>query len=477
MSITSLKPELLWKYFHELCQIPRPSGQEEAVQNYVLGVAKELGLWAERDAGGNVLIRKPASKGKENAPGVILQAHLDMVAQKTKESKHDFSKDPIEAYIDGEWVRAKDTTLGADNGIGAATALAVLADNSIEHGPIEALFTATEETAMDGAFALKGGWLKGSLLLNLDTEDLGEICIGCAGGVDGTFTLPLTYETNNQAGYTLAVYGLMGGHSGSDIIKQRGNANKILARLLSVLGDKIRIHSMQGGTLRNAIPRDAEAVITSAESMKALQAALEPEIAVIRRGLPEAERNAFGVKLTEADKPAKCWNKATQDTVLRTINVCPNGVDRMSIDIAGLVETSSNLASIRTNDQEVQVQCLLRSSDNDARDNLGQRMLGLFLLAGGNGKLDNDYPGWQPIVGAKITDVLVQEGEKVIGKKPIVNVIHAGLECGILAQNYPHWQMASIGPDIVMPHSPDERVNIKSVEVFWKWLLAVLKAL
>lgn len=475
MSIKELKPELLWNYFYQLTQIPRPSYHEEQVQQFILDEAKKLGLWAERDAGGNVLVRKPASKGMEKAKGVILQGHLDMVAQKNQDTEHDFLKDPIQAYVDGEWVRAKGTTLGADNGIGAAAALAVLADKTLTHGPLEALFTATEETSMDGAKALKPNWIQGEVLVNLDNEVLGEICIGCAGGVTATYYLPVAFEANKRNAFALSIRGLTGGHSGLDIIKQRGNANKIMTRLLLALGDKIRVASFQGGTLHNAIPREADAVFVSDASLDELKVIVAQEEAVIRRGLPAEEVKSLQITLTAADKkPEQCWTKAAHENILRILNLCPSGVDRMSVVAQGLVETSINLARVQVEKDQLEVLCLIRSSDNECRDNLANRVRDLFLLSGGSSKFEDEYPGWQPIAGAEITDILVREGEKIFGKTPKVNVIHAGLECGIMGQNYPNWQMASIGPDITMPHSPDERVRIESVAVFWKWLLAVL---
>ncbi|XXQ67292.1 aminoacyl-histidine dipeptidase [Neisseriaceae bacterium B1] len=478
MSITQLDPQIVWHYFHQLTQIPRPSFHETAVQQYILDEAARLGLHAERDEAGNVLVRKPATQSMENRKGVILQGHLDMVAQKNQDSDHDFQTDPIQAYVDGEWVRARGTTLGADNGIGVAAALAVLASKDIAHGNIEALFTATEETGMDGAKGLQGGWLQGDILLNLDSETLGEICIGCAGGLDGTFELPLHIETAPQGkAYQLSISGLKGGHSGIDIIKQRGNAIKILATILHQFSGSLKIATMQGGTLRNAIPREAQAVFVSNESETELAQKIAAFSESIRQMLSKDEQ-AFSVVLRATDMPAQCWNSTTQSTVLRVLTVLPNGVDGMNNDVAGLVETSTNLAKIETlsdsNSGCLKIECLLRSQNEFARDNLAQRMVSLIELAGGKAELSGAYPGWRPVVGADITNTLVREGEKLLGKQPEITVIHAGLECGILSTHYPHWQMASFGPTIEMPHSPDERVHIGSVGVFWTWLKNVL---
>ncbi len=479
--ISRLSPTLVWHYFHALTQIPRPSSEEEAVQQFVLDEAAKLGLWAERDAVGNVLVRKPATPGMENAPGVILQNHLDMVAQKNEDSSHNFSTDPIEAYIDPEldnkWVTAKGTTLGADNGIGAASALAVLASTDIAHGPLEALFTATEETGMDGAKGLQPNWIQGQLLLNLDTEELGDICIGCAGGVDATFTLPIDWQTPTASqAYQLSVKGLKGGHSGIDIIKQRGNAALIISRLLDSISQHIEVSSIQAGNLRNAIPREANAIFVSEATEAELNQLLATQIEIIRRGLPIEDRE-MSVTLEAADMPAKTWTSATQDNLLTAIRLCPNGVDRMSMDTAGVVETSVNLAKIDTQQDQLQLQNLLRSLDDDARDDLADRMKRLFQSFGATVELEGEYPGWKPAPHSMLTDCVIQEGEQILGRKPNVTVIHAGLECGLLGHHYPHWQMVSFGPTIEMPHSPDERVNIESVQKFWTWLVNVLGAL
>lgn len=480
-TLSQLAPQKVWHYFEALTRIPRPSYKEKAVQQYVLDEAARLGLWAERDAVGNVLVRKPASKGMENAPGVILQNHLDMVAQKNDDSDHNFSTDPIQAYIDPErdfkWVTAKGTTLGADNGIGAASALAILASDDIAHGPLEALFTATEETGMDGAKGLQGGWLQGDLLLNLDTEELGDICIGCAGGVDATFRLPINWQdTSAKQAYTLSVRGLKGGHSGIDIIKQRGNAALIVSRLLDTASDNLQVASINAGNLRNAIPREAVAIFVSDADASALTEQIMAEADIIRRGLPEEDR-AMSVTLEVADLPKQVWTPDTQETLLTALRLCPNGVDRMSMDTEGVVETSVNLARIETQDNHLEIQNLLRSLDDDARDDLADRMKRLFESFGATVLLDGEYPGWKPAPNSALTDTVIQQGHKILGKEPNVTVIHAGLECGLLGQNYPQWQMVSFGPTIEMPHSPDERVNIESVEKFWEWLIAVLGSL
>lgn len=474
MPLSQLQPRLLWQYFHQLTQIPRPTYHETAVQQFVLDEAARLGLAAERDEAGNIVVRKPASAGMEKRSGVILQSHLDMVPQKNQDSAHNFETDPIQTYIANGWVRARGTTLGADNGIGAAAALAVLADTSLQHGPIEALFTASEESGMDGAKGLRANWLQGSILLNLDSEDLGEICIGCAGGADASFSLPIETETAPQgAAYQVSVRGLKGGHSGIDIIKQRGNAIKILAGLLSRLNTHSAVADINGGTLRNAIPREAQALFVSEASIEALQQAVTGYTEAVRRTLPEEDR-AFTISLETAEMPERCWTRSTQNRLLAALNACPNGADSMSVDIPGLVETSTNLAKVSCESGRLNIDCLLRSQNDFARDDLAQRMADLFTLAGGESRISGEYPGWRPVPDTPITRVLAAEGEKLLGRTPKISVIHAGLECGILGTNYPHWQMASFGPTIEMPHSPDERVHIESVEIFWQWLVNVL---
>ncbi|WP_296403764.1 aminoacyl-histidine dipeptidase [Psychrobacter sp.] len=479
--ISQLSPTVVWQYFQALTQIPRPSHQEEAVQQFVLENAKKLGLWAQRDNVGNVLVRKPATKGMENAPGIILQNHLDMVAQKNEDSVHNFSTDPIQAYIDpeynNEWVTAKGTTLGADNGIGVACALAILASDDIVHGPLEALFTATEETGMDGAKGLKPGWIEGQLLLNLDTEELGDICIGCAGGLDASFTLPIQWQAPSMSkAYQLSVRGLKGGHSGIDIIKQRGNAALIVSRLLDRISDYIEVASINAGNLRNAIPREANAIFVTDTADDKLKQLIHSEAEVIRRGLPIEDRN-MTITIDDTDLASFVWTKSCQHNLLTAIRLCPNGVDRMSMDSAGVVETSVNLARIDTQQNHLQLQSLLRSLDDDARDDLADRMKRLFEAFGAKVDLEGEYPGWKPAPHSALTDCVIREGEKLLGTKPNVTVIHAGLECGLLGHHYPHWQMVSFGPTIEMPHSPDERVNIKSVGKFWQWLINVLKTL
>lgn len=479
-AISGLKPASLWAYFAALSQISRPSHHEQAVQQYVLDEAVRLGLSAMRDDVGNVRVRKPASAGHEKAPGVILQGHLDMVAQKTPQSTHDFLRDPIRLIREGDWLRADHTTLGADNGIGVAAALAVLADNTLEHGPLEALFTASEETGMLGANGLQADWLQGQWLLNLDSERLGEICIGCAGGVDGDVQFPLHWQTpESGSAFTLSLGALKGGHSGMDIDRQRGNAIVLLLQLLTDLAEKtpIALADIHGGELRNAIPREAQAVFVTCTNKEELRARLQAKTDEIRRGLPAEDRD-FDWQLRAVDLPEGVWQTADQQRILSALRLLPDGVDRFSVEYPDVVETSANLAQIRTNRQALVAQLLLRSLDDARRDDLATRIAMLCQLAGGAAVFSGAYPGWQPEPeNDRLREIIVQEGAQRLGRTPSLNVIHAGLECGLFKAHYPHWQMASFGPTIEMPHSPDERVNIASVEVFWQWLCRVLAAI
>lgn len=474
MNITTLQPQSVWHYFYQLTQIPRPSHQEEAVQQYVLTEAGKLNLACERDAGGNIIVRKPASSGRENEAGVILQGHLDMVPQKNNDTVHDFSKDPITAYIDGDWVKATGTTLGADNGIGVAMILSVLADNALSHPPLEALFTASEETGMNGAKSLQAGKLNGQYLLNLDYEEEGELCIGCAGGVDGTYRISYQTEPCQLSGYSLRVGGLRGGHSGVEIHTQRGNAVKILARILTETGIS-QIAEITGGNLRNAIPREAQAKIALEDDQAdALQEALKTLEARLKQELTAADQN-LNLQLEKSAPLQEIITPADSRRLLDVLRALPNGVDRMSITMPGLTETSVNLAAVYCENGIFHIHCLLRSSNDDCRQDLAERMSSVIRLAGGETEYSGEYPGWQPQPDAPLVKMLQHSGERVYGHLPEIKAIHAGLECGILSTHYPHWQMAAFGPTIESPHSPNERVNIASVERSYRWLCTALE--
>lgn len=478
MSIQELAPRGVWQYFYQITQIPRPSHQEEKIQQYILDEAARLGLPAERDARGNIRVCKAGSAGRENEPGVILQAHLDMVAQKNSDTVHDFSKDPIRTVVKGDWVHADGTTLGADNGIGVAMILAVLADPNLSHPPLEGLFTASEEVGLEGALAVQPGWLQGNILLNLDYEEEGELCIGCAGAVNGDYTLPLQYEALDGQGYQLRVRGLKGGHSGVEIHLQRGNAIKILARALQTLHEDkdyaLKIASITAGDLRNAIPREADAVVAlNGSQLAAAQQTLHELTAQIRAELP-AEDQGLQISLEPGEAISRVLDGQSAARVIAVLRNLHNGVDRMSVDIPGLVETSNNVAVVRTDDT-LRVRCMLRSSVDSARDDLAARMEALLNLAGGSAAYTGAYSGWKPQPHAELVEKLAALGEKIYGKMPPVKAIHAGLECGILYTHYPHWQMASFGPTIVSPHSPDEKVNIASVARSYQWLTDYLQ--
>ena len=479
MSIQELAPRGVWQYFYQITQIPRPSHQEEKIQQYILDEAARLGLPAERDARGNIRVCKAGSAGRENEPGVILQAHLDMVAQKNSDTVHDFSKDPIRTVVKGDWVHADGTTLGADNGIGVAMILAVLADPNLSHPPLEGLFTASEEVGLEGALAVQPGWLQGDILLNLDYEEEGELCIGCAGAVNGDYTLPLQYEALDGQGYQLRVRGLKGGHSGVEIHLQRGNAIKILARALQTLHEDkdyaLKLAGITAGDLRNAIPREADAVVAlSGSQLAAAQQTLHELTAQIRAELP-AEDQGLQISLEPGEAISRVLDGQSAARVIAVLRNLNNGVDRMSVDIPGLVETSNNVAVVRTDDT-LRVRCMLRSSVDSARDDLAARMEALLNLAGGSAAYTGAYSGWKPQPHAELVEKLAALGEKIYGKTPPVKAIHAGLECGILYTHYPHWQMAAFGPTIVSPHSPDEKVNIASVARSYCWLVSYLNS-
>lgn len=479
-TIKSLKPELVWKNFHALTQIPRPSKKEEKAAAFAKAFGEKLGLETMVDEAGNVIIRKPAFPGMEDRMGVVLQGHLDMVPQKNADKKHDFEKDPIETVIDGEWVKANGTTLGADNGIGVASAMAVLEDKSMKHGPLEVLFTIDEETGMTGAFELKPGILKGDILLNLDSEDEGELYIGCAGGMNTTGSMKYKEEDvpAGMKGFKVSVTGLKGGHSGLDINLGRGNANKIMNRFLWAsrnLG--LRISSLEGGSLRNAIPRESFALVAVPEKnvdafnklVKEFHNIFSHEFATPDPGLKFTAEPAV--------LPKKVMEQDAHDRFIRVVYGTPNAVMRMSPDIAGNVETSTNLAIVKAENGEVKIQCLLRSSVDSAKLSLGNMTQSVMELGGMKVVHDGIYPGWKPNVNSVILNTMKDVYQKNFGKTPEVKVIHAGLECGIIGAAYPEMELMSFGPTIRFPHSPDEKVNIATVAKFFDFLTATLAAI
>lgn len=478
-SLNNLYPNDLWTIFGKFCSIPHPSKHERKIADYVIAFAKELKLEVFEDKVGNVIIKKPATNGFENRKTVVLQGHLDMVPQKNSDTNHDFEKDPIQAYIDGEWVKAKGTTLGADNGIGAAAALAVLKSNNISHGPIEVLLTIDEETGMTGAFGLEAGTLKGDILMNLDSEDEGELYIGCAGGIDTS--AEFTYsEENFPAGhvaYNVTIKGLKGGHSGLDIVLGRGNSNKLLNRFLwnSLRKFELRLASFIGGTLRNAIPRESFAVVTIPSSKVAeFEKYVKEFEAIVKKELSATEPDMHFLA-EKSDFTGKIIDLNTTHKLINSVYSCPNGVIRMTVEMAGLVETSLNLAIVKSGNGKINVHCLLRSSVDSAKDDLSHMVESVFTLAGAKVAHEGGYPGWKPNVTSPILQSMKDVYNNKYGKIPDVKAIHAGLECGIIGAVYPNLDMISFGPTIRYPHSPDEKVNVASVGKFWDYLVETLK--
>lgn len=477
----NLQPQGLWSKFYDLTQIPRPSGQKEAVSAFLANYGRSLGLETIVDGIGNVIIRKPASPGYENHPGVILQGHMDMVPQKNNDTNFDFAKDPIEAYVDGEWVTAKGTTLGADNGIGVAAAMAILADKSVVHPPLEVLVTVDEETGMYGAFALEGGLLQGKTLLNLDSEAEGELYVGCAGGVDTTAKFaytPVEVEEGDVA-VKVSVTGCKGGHSGCDIHLQRANANKLLFRFLkeAVANYEARLASVEGGSLRNAIPREASAVITiPAEGLDDIMDLVAECEDLFIAECDGVEDNIHFIA-EQVECPVTELPEDVQDFLIHAITACPHGVYRVIPELPDVVETSNNLAMLTTENNCVTVMCLTRSSVESRKEELQEIIQSVFAMAGAEVEFSGSYPGWKPNLKSHILEVMQQTYQTNYGVEPRVIIIHAGLECGIIGRNYPGMDMISFGPTIKYPHSPDERVNIATVAKFYEFLLATLKAL
>ena len=478
MEKIELKPASVFHYFAEICKVPRPSKKEEKIIAYLQNFAKEQGLESKTDEAGNILIKKPATPGKENLKTVILQSHIDMVCEKNSDSTHDFLNDPIETYIDGEWLKAKGTTLGADNGIGMAAQLAVLAANDIEHGPIECLFTVDEETGLTGAFALKEGFMDGDILINLDSEDEGELFIGCAGGANTTaeFAYEEIDAPQDYFFFNVAIKGLTGGHSGDDINKNRANANKLLNRFLSQLTEKYDLYlcEIDGGNLHNAIPREARALC--AVPMK------HKEDVRIDMNIYTAEiENEFSVTepnlRTELGSESPCAKAIDRDTVarlLKTIYAVHHGVYAWSQDMPGLVETSSNLASIKMVDGKIKIVTSQRSSILSSRKDMSEVVRSAFLLGGAEVTTGDGYPGWKPNPASPILKVAIESYKRLFGVEPKVKAIHAGLECGLFLEKYPHLDMFSTGPTLRGVHSPDERMHIPAVDKFWQHLLDVL---
>lgn len=477
-SVRQLEPVSLWQHFSDLNAVPRPSKKEARVIAFMKAFAEGLSLPFKIDEVGNVIVKKPATPGMEDRQTVILQSHLDMVHQKNADTEFDFLQQGIDMYIDGDWVKAKGTTLGADNGIGVAAIMALLSSKDIPHPALEALFTIDEETGMTGALSLKGGLLDGKILLNLDTEEDTELTIGCAGGVDVTATG--NYEAQKATGntaYRIAVKGLTGGHSGGDIHLGRGNANKIMNRILFALSKEVNIEiaGVDGGSLRNAIPRESVAVVVADNAQDTvLQRVFTNLSGLLKEEYYVTDAN-LAISIETTEMPESVLDKGFQDKFIRSVYACPNGIYRMSPEIAGLVQSSNNLARVLLGDGSYSVQCLTRSSIDSEKNDLADAIAAALELTGATVVQSNGYPGWKPTPKAAIIQVMSGLYEELFGEPAHVNAVHAGLECGILGTNYPDVQMISFGPNIYGAHSPDERAQISSVQKFWKYLLETLK--
>ncbi len=477
--LKDLQPEALWRIFEEMCHVPRPSKHEDKIQEFAVNFGEKLNLETFKDEVGNVIMRKPATEGMEDRKKVILQAHLDMVPQKNSNVQHDFEKDPIKPFVEGEWVKAKGTTLGSDNGIGAAAAMAILEANDIPHPPLEVLLTADEETGMTGANGLKPGILHGDILINLDSEDEGELYIGCAGGVNTNAKFPLqkVEVPANMVPYRISVTGLKGGHSGLDIHLGRGNANKIIVKLMIEAAKKygLRLSEIDGGSLRNAIPREAFAAVVVKESEKDAFKQFVSNFETDTKLMFKDADPGLMIDVKSTKMPKNLIDEATQNNLFQAVDECPNGVIAFDKEMPEVVETSTNLAVVKSVDNNIEIATLQRSAIDDDKDKLSKEVFDTFKKYNGKPECSGDYPGWKPNVDSPVLKEMKDVYEKLYGVVPLVKVIHAGLECGILGAKYPNWDMISFGPTIRNPHSPDEMVNIETVKKFWNFLLETLR--
>lgn len=478
MEKTDLKPAAVFRYFEAVCNVPRPSKKEGKIRAFLINFAREHGLEYKTDEAGNVLIRKDATPGMEKCQTVVLQSHMDMVCEKNKDTRHDFDTDPIRTYIDGEWLKAEGTTLGADNGIGVATELAVLAADDIQHGPLECLFTVDEETGLTGAFALQEGFMGGDVLINLDSEDEGELFIGCAGGArtSAEFPFPVVEAPEGSFFFRITVKGLTGGHSGDDINKGRANANKLLNRFLTALAQKydLRLCEIDGGNLHNAIPREAYAVCAVPMKYKeAVRVDLNVFLAEVEQEYAVTEPALVLDVESEAPRP-KVMEPEAMKRFLLAVYAVHNGVYAMSQEMPGLVETSSNLASVKMQEDKIVVVTSQRSSVLSSRQDMSQMVRAAFELGGAVTDTGDGYPGWKPNPSSPILRIAVESYRRLFGVEPKVKAIHAGLECGLFLEKYPSLDMVSFGPTLRGVHSPDERMLIPTVDKFWRHLLDVL---
>ncbi|WP_294611436.1 aminoacyl-histidine dipeptidase [uncultured Gilliamella sp.] len=481
--LSTLKPKFVWQIFNDICKIPHPSHHEQMITKYIVDFANSHSIDCKIDKVGNILLSKSATKEMDDCPSIALQAHMDMVPQKNEGTEHDFLFDPIQAYVDGEWVKAKGTTLGADNGIGLASALAILVDPAVEHGPIEVLVTVSEETGMLGAFGLQPNWLTSKYLINTDSEDEGEIFTGCAGGVDFSSSFPVTYTVmpeKHDCYLKISLKGLKGGHSGCDIHLGRGNAIKLMTRLLAEYLQDIsfRLANINGGSLRNAIPREAFAEISlNKEDLPKLKSIINQYKDILNNELKHVEPN-IDITLSEVEpnKIKRVLTAENQNKIINWLHTAPNGVVRMSDQIHGVVETSLNLGIVNIKENQIIANFLIRSQIDSAKDAVVSSLISHSQLINANYEISGGYSGWEPNLASNLLELAKDKYYEIFSEHPKIMVIHAGLECGIFKKAYPEMDMISIGPTIVSPHSPDEKVNITSVYRYWELLIAILKS-
>ena len=477
--IRNLQPKAIWENFYLLTQVPRPSGHLEKIQKFLLDWAKEKGVEAKLDDAGNVIMYKPASPGMEDCKIVTLQGHMDMVPQKTPDSPHNFETDPIETWIDGEWVKAKNTTLGADDGMAVATIMAIMEDNTLKHGPLEGFITADEESTMGGVNNMASDLLKGEILLNLDNETFGEFMIGSAGGVNLTASLEYKEEEvpEGDAAVKIGIHNLLGGHSGLEINEGRGNANKMMARLVqdAIANFEARLASWQGGNMRNAIPRDCDVVLTvPAENVDALKEVVDEWRETFKGEYGFVEK-ALTLDVEDTELPSALVPEEIQDNLVNALCACHNGVMRFIPEVPSIVETSSNLAIVEIGGGKVMFKVLVRSSRDSMRDCCSETLESVFSMAGMKIELDGAYPAWQPNPESEIVALMKDVYKELFGADSKVQVIHAGLECGVIGAKYPKMDMVSFGPTMRSPHTPNERCYIPSVEKYWQFVLTTLE--
>ena len=476
--LQDLKPQSVFKYFEEISQIPRGSGNEKEISNYLKKFGEDLGLETIQDEYLNIIIRKPATKGYENAPCVMIQGHMDMVCEKNKDTDHDFTKDPLKLRVEDGMIYATGTTLGADNGIAVAMGMAILSDNSIEHPEIEFLVTVDEEAGMSGAMNLDGSQLKAKYILNLDSEEEGYILVSCAGGATAKSTLPIEYTniSGDKVGLTIDIKGLLGGHSGMDIIKQRGNSNKLLGRLLNLLSIDYDLAKVSGGSKNNAIPRESECIIAvNKNSVDEVKKQISDIEKIFKNELKTSDPGLV-IEVSEADVE-KVFTPEFKDKVIKMYNLMPNGVQTMSMDIEGLVESSTNLGVVVNSDNDILFESAVRSSVSTLKDDILNRMDLLTQSLKGDFKVESSYPAWEYAKGSKLEEICIEAYEKLTGKKPTIMALHAGLECGLLLSKMNGAEAISFGPDMFDVHTPNEHLDVKSTENTWDYLLTILKSI